>query len=111
MTGQAMDILRVQPEAIPALRAEFKAAAEQVDATLKDLRRRGYLPAPWLGDEVSAEVVDHYNRRAMDDPDSAYQTLVRYQEELMRVHDTLAQMEADYRRTEGDNAALWGRKA
>jgi hypothetical protein len=27
----------------------------------------------------------------------------------MRVHDTLRRMEDDYRRTEGDNVARWGR--
>jgi hypothetical protein len=111
MVEYGMDVLRLQPEAIPALRAEFQAAALQVGEALNDLRQRGFIPAPWLGDEVSAEVADHYNRRAMQDADSAYQALAKYHKELLGIHDTLAQMEADYRRAEGNNAALWGRKA
>jgi hypothetical protein len=47
----------------------------------------------------------------MDEPTSSYQSLVAYRNELTRVHETLQQMEDHYRRTEGDNAALWGRKA
>ena len=47
----------------------------------------------------------------MDAPDSSYQSLQQYRAELTHIHDTLQQMEDHYRRTEGDNAALWGRKA
>jgi hypothetical protein len=47
----------------------------------------------------------------MDASGSSYQALVAYRDELTRVHDTLQQMEDHYRRTEGDNAALWGREA
>ena len=47
----------------------------------------------------------------MSGPDSSLQSLQQYRSELNRVHDTLQQMENDYRRREGDNAALWGRLA
>jgi hypothetical protein len=96
---------------IPKVRAAFSAALDQVNRTIVSLNRGGYLPEPWLGDEVSSEVAAHYTRRAMDAPDSSYQALVAYHAELRRVHDTLKQMEDDYHRNEGEDATRWGRMA
>jgi hypothetical protein len=96
---------------IPTVRAEFETAVTQVNAALVGLNQSGYLPMPWLGDEVSMEVAEHYTSRALDGPDSSYQLLVAYRDELTRIHDTLQQMEDHYVQTEGNNAALWGRKA
>ena len=111
MTERQQDILRVQPHLIPALRAEFRSALEQIHAAIFGLNQRGYLASPWMGDETSSEVAAYYTKRAMNGPDSSYQALVAYRDELTGVHDTLQQMEAAYRRTEGENAALWGRMA
>jgi cytochrome c553 len=111
MNERQQDVLRLQPHMIPALRNAFAEALKQLNETLVGLRREGNLSAPWLGDETSQEVAAHYSSRAMDGPQSSYESLVSYRDELGRVHDTLQQMEDDYRRTEGDNAALWGRKA
>jgi hypothetical protein len=111
MVDRRQDVLRLQPQMIPTVRAKFETAVTQVNAALVGLNQRGYLPTPWLGDEVSREVADHYTSRALNGPDSSYQLLVSYRNELTRIHDTLQQMEDHYRRTEGDNAALWGSKA
>lgn len=111
MAESSYTILRVEPKMIPALRAEFRSAVDQLSAALAVLNRQGYLAAPWLGDETSTETAAHYNRRALDGPNSSYQALVAYRDELGRTLQTLQQMEDDYRRQEGDNAALWGRKA
>ena len=111
MSDRQQDVLRVQPHMIPTVRANFRTAVNQVNDALVDLSRRGFLPAPWLGDETSHEVAAHYTETAMNGPQSSYEYLLAYRDELLRVHDTLQQMEANYRRTEGDNAALWGRMA
>jgi hypothetical protein len=111
MADRQQTVLRVQPQAIPALRAAFGVARDQVDAALIELSRRGYISAPWLGDETSSGVAGHYTMRAMEAPDSSYQSLTAYRAELERVHDTLQQMEYDYRRGEGDKAARLGRMA
>jgi hypothetical protein len=55
-------------------------------------------------------VAHHYTRRALDEPASSYRFRVAYRDELDRVHETLRRMEDDYRRTEGENAARWGRR-
>ena len=109
--SEQQDVLRLQPHMIPALRVAFSAALNQLDDALAELRRQGSLSAPWLGDEVSKETAAYYTGRAMNDPDSSFQALQQYRAELNRVHDTLQQMETNYRRTEGENAALWGRMA
>ena len=101
--------LRVEPSAIPALRLAFDDALIDLRARLRVLRNEGYLGEPWLGDEISLEVRDFYNRHVMDSTDGPYAALVAYEAELLRVRDTLQQMEDEYRRTEGDNAELWGR--
>jgi hypothetical protein len=92
--------LRLERHVVPALRAEFDSAIAQISTALVDLRSRGYLPGAWLGDEVSAEVVDHYTRRAFDQPDSSYAALVGYLTELTHVRDTLQRMEDQYQGTE-----------
>jgi uncharacterized protein YukE len=111
VADRRQDVLRLQPHMIPALRAEFRSAVDEISSAMTNLKRNAYLAAPWLGDEVSSEVATYYATRALDGPASSYQSLLAYRDELIRVHDTLQQMEDDYRRTEGDNAARWGQKA
>ena len=111
MSDRQQDTLHLQPHMIPLIRQAFATSLGQLNDVLVGLRREGNLAQPWLGDEASHEVAAHYMERAMNGPESSYQALVAYRDELGRVHDTLHQMEAAYRRTEGDNAALWGRMA
>ncbi len=111
MVERQQEVLRLQPHMIPALRAEFRAAVDQISTALTALKREAYLPAPWLGDEVSDEVAAHYTARALDGPESSYRSLLAYRDELTRVHDTLQRMEDEYRRIEGDNVERWGHRA
>jgi hypothetical protein len=101
--------LRLAPHSIPAVRTAFDQALRSLGELLSRLRREGYLSEPWLGDEISAEVRDFYNRHIMDSTDGPYAALVAYEAELLNVRDSLQRMEDEYRRTEGDNAQLWGR--
>ena len=111
MNERPLDVLRLQPQMIPRVRAQFRSAADQVTIALTKLRREAPLPAPWLGDEASSEVAAHYTARALEAHDSSYAALLAYRDELTRVHDTLQRMEDDYRRTEGDEEARWGFRA
>jgi hypothetical protein len=90
------DVLRVEPEAIPSIRAAFGTALDQVENSIVNLGRSGYLRAPWLGDESSLEAATHYTERAMEAPDSSYNALVAYRNELARVYNTLERMEDEY---------------
>ena len=111
MVDQQHDVLRLQPHMIPSVRAKFEAAVNQVNAALVGLNQGGYLPRPWLGDEISSAVAEHYTTRALDGPNSSYRLLVTYRDELRRIHDTLQQMEENYRRNEGQDPTRWGRQA
>jgi hypothetical protein len=101
--------LQVGPQALPTLRAAYDGALADLRVELRRLQDVGHLTGPWLGDPVSRETFEFYNARVMDAPDGPYSALLAYEAELMRVRDQLTVMEADYRRTEGDNVALWGR--
>ena len=109
MPDQSHAVLRVAPHQIPALRAAFLAAATSMGDQLALLRQEGQVSEPWLGDPVSATVKLMYDAHVMSPSGSTLAHLTAYRDELVRVHETLGQMEADYRRAEGDNAALWGR--
>jgi hypothetical protein len=101
--------LRLEPHQIPAMRAALDDALAALRPLLVRLRVDGYISEPWLGDRVSADVAAHYNARVMDAPDGPYAALRAYESELVKVRDTLQLLEDHYRRTEGDNAARWGR--
>jgi hypothetical protein len=101
--------LRVEPHAIVGVRKAFEEALTEIGKLLNRLQNEGYLHEPWLGDEISLEVRDYYNDRVMNSTDGPYAALVAYEAELLHVRETLKSMEDEYRRTEGDNAQLWGR--
>ena len=103
--------LRVEPQAIPHLRAAFDKALDILDRPIADLAQTGRINGAWMGDPKSAEVAAFYNARVMDAPDGQYQALLRYQEELTRVRDQLHQLEEQYRQVEDENAALFGGRA
>ena len=102
-------VLRVAPHQIPALRAAFFEASSTMTDQLGLLSLEGQILEPWLGDPVSATVKVLYDAHAMGAAGSTLAHLTAYRDELVRVHETLADMEAEYRRAEGDNAELWGR--
>ncbi|WP_143174375.1 transcriptional regulator [Streptoalloteichus hindustanus] len=111
-TGQQSPLantLRVEPSSIPELRRAFESALNrldpQVDMAITDLRIR-----PWAGDPVSAEAATRFNDASVDSGEGALHALQSYQRQLKAAADALRDAEAQYRATEGDNAALWGKK-
>ena len=104
-------VLRLEPHMLPAVVAAYDRAVKEIKPLLEDLSHRGRLSRPWTDDAVAIEVARAYNELAMDGPRSAYAALRLYEQELVATRDQLRQMEAEYRRVEGDNAELWGRRA
>ena len=101
--------LRVEPGAIAAVRAAVEASIDELDPFLVRLGMEGYIPQAWLGDQISVSLHTYYNTYVMEAPEGPYAVLKAYQAELVRIRDNLQLLEDQYRRTEGDNAALWGR--
>src|SRR3954471_11309339 len=95
--------LRLEPHRIPAMRAAFEDALTELAYQLVRLRRAGFIPEPWLGDPISAKVVDYYHAHVMEAPEGPYAALRAYEAELLKVRDNLQVLEDHYRRTEGEN--------
>lgn len=100
--------LRVDPQAIPRLRAGFDKAIKMLEPEIAELGRFGWLDGAWMGDPTSAEVAAFYNERVMAPPDGPYQALVLYLKELNRIVEQLDAIAQDYRRTEAGNVGLLG---
>ena len=95
MGERQQDVLRLQPHMIPATSWRLLGGAEPGRGRLVQLSRGGYLPKPWMGDEVSIEVAAHYTNgrcQLLTPPTSRCK---QYRAELARIHDTLQQMEDD----------------
>lgn len=103
--------LHVQPDALPAVRAAIEDGLADLRVQLVHLANGAFIREPWMGDPVSEETRVFYNTTVMESPDGPLAALLAYQGELTRIRDNLQAMEDHYRRTEGDNAALWGRQA
>jgi len=104
-------VLKVEPHAIPVVRRSIKVFLDKLSPLIDRLGREGYIEQPWLGDSESWRMTDLYNTTVMTAADGPYQALVAYREQLVAIHGELQRTEDNYRRTEGDHAALWGQKA
>ena len=111
MSSPSRAVLRVEPETIPQVRALLEECLELLDEKLGDLSSGGRMIDAWMNDPVSIRMRDLYNASVMDAPDGGYAALRAYEAELVRVHQELGRMEAEYRRTEDGNAALFGEPA
>jgi hypothetical protein len=98
------DMLRVDPHRLTTVREAHDKALDELGKQLDDLLNAGFVRSPWLGDTVSTEVKDHYNRTVMESPLGAYQAMRRYETELMAVRDQFAEMERAYLAAESANA-------
>lgn len=101
--------LQVNPAAIPEAKKVFVAALDKLEAQLSgsefELRAK-----QWATDPISKETADKFNRDTFEAGDQAALTAIKaYRDQLRGVVDQLTQIEATYRRVEGDNVAAWGR--
>ncbi|GAA5138410.1 hypothetical protein [Pseudonocardia adelaidensis] len=103
--------LRVDPQALPAVKAVFDEAIAEVRSHVRRLGRTAFIPEPWLGDPVSSSVQQHYNSVVMESADGPYAAMVAYADELIRIRGSLQVMEDSYLRTDGDIAGDLGRQA
>jgi hypothetical protein len=108
-TQYAAAAVRVEPHALPAVRAAFDQALLTLHPHVSRMLHTASLASSWLGDESSQQARLDYNQQIMQAADGPYAALVAYHGRLQDVRDQLARAEAAYRRAEGDNAELWGR--
>jgi hypothetical protein len=98
------DLLRVDPGRLTAVRDAYDKALNELVLQLDELGDVGHVHTPWLGDDVSNEVKDHYNSTVMGSKLGAYQAMRQYEAELKAVRDQFAEMEQAYLAAETANA-------
>jgi hypothetical protein len=111
MSDRRQATLRVESHMLPALRAAFADGVQQLRSRLRVFAQDGFIAQPWMGDPLTKALTVGYNARAVDGPGSAYECLLAYETELVKIRDQLTQMEAGYHRHETDVAASFGRQA
>ena len=93
---------KVDPNAIPSLRAAFTGALvkldKQIEMAISDIRIR-----PWAGDPVSQQATTNLNDHTLG-VDSALDALQAYQRQLKGALDALIQVEQGYHTIEQDTA-------
>ena len=111
MTGQIPDplgsgtaTLRVDRDAVPALRRVFDKALAKLDVQIDQAITRVRV-APWAGDPISQEAATSFNDHAINTPSSALNALLAYQQRLQTASNALEQVASAYQIVEGDNAA------
>jgi hypothetical protein len=99
--------LRVDRDAVPRLRKVFDSALSKLDVQI-DLAMTAVRVAPWAGDPVSQNAATQFNNHAVDNGDSALNSLLAYQQRLKAASDALTQVAEEYRIVESDNTATFG---
>ena len=97
--------LKVDPSAIPQARKAFQHALDEFETKIG--RSVDNLPTkPWAGDPISSETSKAFNDQTSE---KALTALTVYREQLVGVISQLTRIEEQYRLTEGDNEAMWGK--
>jgi hypothetical protein len=104
-------ILRVEPHTIPHLRDLLTECLNLLSEKLNDLNGGGRMVDAWMHDPVSLRMRDVYNASVMDASDGGYAALRAYEYQLKGVYEELGRLEAEYRRTEEANEALFEPRA
>jgi hypothetical protein len=94
--------LRLEPHMLPVVRAAFDDALAELRPQLIRVGQTGYVQATTTAHSPRS---DRLRTRTV----APYAALVAYEAELLKVRDNLQVLEGHYRRTEVENAALWGR--
>jgi hypothetical protein len=88
--------LRVDSNALPAVKAAFDEAIAEVRSHTRRLGRAALIPEPWLGDPISSSAQTHYNTVVMESSDGSYAAMTAYVNELLRIRESLQAMEDQY---------------
>lgn len=75
------DSLKVDPEAVPALRRAFADALSKIEEQLR-LANQELRVTPWAKDPVSQDAAARFNERSVDTAASALDTLRAYRDRL-----------------------------
>jgi hypothetical protein len=97
------DILKVDPDAVPALRGAFVDALAKVDRQL-ELADKELRVTAWAKDPVSMDATTRFNDRSVESVKSAVDTLRAYRTQLDTAVRTLDKTAEQYQVTDRENA-------
>lgn len=100
--GPHNGIIRVDPDAVPGLRAAFADALARVDRQL-ELADAELRVTSWAKDPVSQGATTLFNDRSVEAERSAVRTLRAYREQLDAAVQNLDRTAQQYAKTDGDN--------
>jgi hypothetical protein len=104
-SGGQLDILRVDPDAMPGLRSAYADALARVDRQL-ELVDKELRVSSWAKDPVSIGATTLFNDRALDaDEDAVVDMLRAYRDQLDAVVQNLDATAKQYRKTDDDNVS------
>jgi hypothetical protein len=98
------DFLRIDPDAMPALRGAFVDALAKVDRQLEVAAAELRVTA-WARDPVSQNATGLFNDRSVDHAESAVDTLRAYRQQLDIAVHNLDRTAEQYRAVDGDGSA------
>lgn len=101
--GAHNDIMRVDPDAVPALRGAFVDAIAKVDRQL-ELADKELRVTAWAKDPVSQGATTAFNERSVESLESAVDTLRAYRTQLDTAVLTLDKTIEQYQVTDRENA-------
>ncbi len=102
--GSHNDILKVDPDAVPALRGAFVDALAKVDRQL-ELADKELRVTAWAKDPVSQDATTLFNERSVESLASAVDTLRAYRTQLDTAVRTLDKTVEQYQVTDRENAS------
>lgn len=100
--GTQNDIVKVDPDAVPGLRAAFADALDRVDRQL-ELAEAELRVTSWAKDPVSQGATILFNDRSVESDRSAVDTLRAYRAQLDAAVLNLDKTAQQYAKTDGDN--------
>lgn len=106
--GPQQDIVKVDPDAVPALRSAFADALAKVDRQL-ELAEAELRVTAWAKDPVSQGATTLFNDRSVESDRSAVDTLRAYRVQLDAAVQNLDKTTQQYDKTDGDNVHGVGR--
>lgn len=101
-------VLRLQPDAIPGVRAAIDATLNELTPLLNRMRDEAVMRGPWLGDSASHAVWVAYNDGVMRAEDGAFRAVCAYEAQLKTIRNRLVEIERSYAQNEADTGALFG---
>lgn len=102
------DILKVDPEAVPALRGAFADALTKVDRQL-ELADKELRVTAWARDPVSQGATTLFNDRSVESSESAVDTLRAYREQLDAAVRNLDKTAEQYHAVDREGSATVGK--